>query len=168
MSCGVVCRSSLDPVLLWLWCRPVATALIRPLACESLYAAGMAQEKAKRQKKKTFVFGLQQFDYDVPKCRFVFILLGASEILRSEIFFFLCFNNFENSLAIFSSNIFSVSVSLSSPFGEPNTYMIFSHSSWMLCFVFFPTLIFLFLCFCLNNFYEPPLNWLSLHWKVFF
>ena len=28
VSCGAGCRSSLDPALLWLWCRPVATALI--------------------------------------------------------------------------------------------------------------------------------------------
>jgi len=38
--------------LLWLWCRPAATALIGPLAWEPPYAAGAALEKAKRQKKK--------------------------------------------------------------------------------------------------------------------
>ena len=41
-----------DLVLLWLWWRPAATALIRPLAWESPHAAGVALEKAKRQKKK--------------------------------------------------------------------------------------------------------------------
>ena len=40
------------PALLWLWCRPVATALIRPLAWKAPHAEGAAQEKAKRQKKK--------------------------------------------------------------------------------------------------------------------
>ena len=40
------------PALLWLWHRPVATALIRPLAWEPPYAAGAAPEKAKRQKKE--------------------------------------------------------------------------------------------------------------------
>ena len=39
-------------MLLWLWRRPVATAPIRPLACEPPYAAGAAQEMAKRQKQK--------------------------------------------------------------------------------------------------------------------
>ena len=39
-----------DPVLLWLWCRPAAIALIRPLAWEPPYAVGSALEKAKRQK----------------------------------------------------------------------------------------------------------------------
>ena len=29
-----------DPVLLWLWCRPAAVALIRPLAWEPPYAMG--------------------------------------------------------------------------------------------------------------------------------
>ena len=50
VSCGVGRRQGLDPALLWLWRRPVATAPIRPLAWESPYAAGAAQEMAKRQK----------------------------------------------------------------------------------------------------------------------
>ena len=52
MSCGVRCRLGLDPVLLWLWHRPTATALIRPLAWETPYAVGAAQEMAKRLDKK--------------------------------------------------------------------------------------------------------------------
>ena len=53
MNCGVGCRrGGSDPVLLWLWCMPVATALISPLTWEPLYAAEVALEKAKRQKKK--------------------------------------------------------------------------------------------------------------------
>ena len=52
VSCGVGRRLSLDPVLLWLWSRPMATAPIRPLAWEPPYAAGAAQEMAKRPKKK--------------------------------------------------------------------------------------------------------------------
>ena len=47
MSCGVGHRRSLDPTLLWLWHRLAATALIRPLAWEPPYAAGVALEKAK-------------------------------------------------------------------------------------------------------------------------
>ena len=38
-----------DPALLWLWCRPVAAAPIRPLAWEPPYAMG---EALKRQKAK--------------------------------------------------------------------------------------------------------------------
>ena len=45
MSCGVGHRHNLDPALLWLWCRPVATAPIPPLAWEPPYATGAAQEK---------------------------------------------------------------------------------------------------------------------------
>ena len=52
MSCGVGCRRGSDPVLLWLWHRLMATALIGPLAWEPPYAAGAAQEIAKRQKNK--------------------------------------------------------------------------------------------------------------------
>ena len=52
MSCGVDPRRGLDPELLWLWCRPVVTAPIGPLAWESSHAVGVALEKAKRPKKK--------------------------------------------------------------------------------------------------------------------
>ena len=51
MSCGVGHRCGLDLALLWLWCRPAATALMRPLAWEPPYAMGAALEKAKRQKQ---------------------------------------------------------------------------------------------------------------------
>ena len=50
MSCGVGPRRSLDPELLWLWCRPAAVAPIRPLACKPPYATGGAPEKTKRKK----------------------------------------------------------------------------------------------------------------------
>ena len=50
MSYDVGCRLGSDPVLLWLWCRPAATAPIRSLAWEPPYATAAAQEMAKRQK----------------------------------------------------------------------------------------------------------------------
>ena len=52
VSCGVVHRSSSDPSLLWLWCRPVAIAPIRPLACEPPCASGTALEKTKDTQQK--------------------------------------------------------------------------------------------------------------------
>ena len=52
MSCGVGHRRGSDLVLLWLWHWPVATAPIRPLAWEPLYAIGAALEKEKKKKKK--------------------------------------------------------------------------------------------------------------------
>ena len=51
MSCGVGQRGGSDPALLWLRCRPAATALIQPLAWEPPYAMGSALEKTKRPKK---------------------------------------------------------------------------------------------------------------------
>ena len=36
-----------DPVLLWLWYRPAATALIQPLAWEPPYASDVALKKTK-------------------------------------------------------------------------------------------------------------------------
>ena len=52
MSCGVGCRCRSDPALPWLWCRLAATALVRPLAWEPPYAAGVALERQKKKKKK--------------------------------------------------------------------------------------------------------------------
>ena len=42
-----------DPALLWLWCRPAATAPIRPLVWEPPYAEGAALEMAKKDKNET-------------------------------------------------------------------------------------------------------------------
>ena len=56
MSCGVGHRGGLDPMLLWLWCRPEATALIRPLAWELPYAIGVVlrrQTKTETKKQET-------------------------------------------------------------------------------------------------------------------
>ena len=45
MSCGVGRRHSWDLALLWLWCRPEAAALIRPLTWELPYASDAAIKK---------------------------------------------------------------------------------------------------------------------------
>ena len=52
MSCGVGRRHGLDLALLWLWCRPAATAPIRPLAWELPCAVGGALKCKKKKKKK--------------------------------------------------------------------------------------------------------------------
>ena len=52
VSCGVGHRHGLDPVLLWLWCRPAATAPIRLLAWEPPYAAGAALAKRQKDREK--------------------------------------------------------------------------------------------------------------------
>ena len=52
MSCGVGRRYGLDVALLWLWCRPAATAPIRPLAWEPPYAVGAALKRQKTKQKK--------------------------------------------------------------------------------------------------------------------
>ena len=53
MSCGGGCRCGLDPVLLWLWCRPVATAPIHPLAWEPSFVTGVALKRPKKKKKES-------------------------------------------------------------------------------------------------------------------
>ena len=62
LSCGVCCRRSLDPALLWLWCRLAVAALIRALAWEPPYAASAT---LKRKKKCPFCSG-HDFSSRVP------------------------------------------------------------------------------------------------------
>ena len=50
VSCGVGHRRGSDLAWLWLWCRPVATSPIRPLAWEPPYAAGAALKENKKKK----------------------------------------------------------------------------------------------------------------------
>ena len=61
VSCGVGRRCGSDPMLLWLWRRPAATALIRPLAWEPPYASGAAQSNSKKTKKIVRDAGLSHF-----------------------------------------------------------------------------------------------------------
>ena len=51
MSRGVGHRFSLDLALLWMWYKPVATALIQLLAWEPPYAVGMTLKRQKRKEK---------------------------------------------------------------------------------------------------------------------
>ena len=52
MSCSVGHRLGSDPVLLWLWRTPSATALIQFLAWKPPYAMGTALEGQKKKKKE--------------------------------------------------------------------------------------------------------------------
>ena len=52
MSCGIGCKHSSDPTLLWLWLWPAAAALIQSLAWELTYVTGVAL-KSKKEKKKS-------------------------------------------------------------------------------------------------------------------
>ena len=52
MRYGVGHRRGLDPVLLWLWYRPAAAALIQPLVWELPYATGAALKRQREKKKK--------------------------------------------------------------------------------------------------------------------
>ena len=53
MLCGVGCSRALDPELLWLWCKPAATAPIQPLAWEPPYAMRTTLKRPRKKKKKT-------------------------------------------------------------------------------------------------------------------
>ena len=64
MSCGVVARRrGWDPMLLWLWCRPVASAAIQPLTWESPYAMSVALKRQRPlplPKKSEVLFNYQK------------------------------------------------------------------------------------------------------------
>ena len=57
--------------LLWLWLRPAAAALIRPLAWELPYAANEAVKKRKKEKekKKKEIAEMRQKKKKKKKCR---------------------------------------------------------------------------------------------------
>ena len=62
MGCGVGCRCSSDPVLLWLWCRPAAVAPVQHLVWEFPYAVSVVLEsknKIKILKKEHTMFNLK-------------------------------------------------------------------------------------------------------------
>ena len=53
MSCGVGHRCSSDMVLLWLWYKLAAAALIQSLAWELPYAVGVAPQRQKKKKEES-------------------------------------------------------------------------------------------------------------------
>ena len=67
MSCGVGCRHGSDPTLLWMWYRPIAVALIRPLAAWELpYAVSVGlkckkKREREREEKKEIILGRLTF-----------------------------------------------------------------------------------------------------------
>ena len=77
MSYGMGCRHSSDHMLLWLWCRPEATAPVWPLAWEPLYATDVA---LKRKKKKSVMYVYVNLFLDslfsIDLCDYCFITLS--------------------------------------------------------------------------------------------
>ena len=78
MSCGIGLRRDSDLALLWLWCRLITVAPIRPLAWEPPYATGVA---LKRWKKKF----LMRFSPVNPHVNL--ILRPASRTQKCKLFF---------------------------------------------------------------------------------
>ena len=98
MICGVGCRHSSDPVLLWLWYRLAAVALTGPLGppCWELpYAAGEALKRKKKQKQNQKNFLVENFYFRVISCEFqetepntenMFCKLSVNSWHRAKIF----------------------------------------------------------------------------------
>ena len=61
MGCGVGRIRSLDPVLLWLRCRPAATDLIQPLAQELPHTMGVALKIKRTTTTKTSRIKLHEY-----------------------------------------------------------------------------------------------------------
>ena len=83
MSCGVGHRQSLDPMLLWLRCRPAATAPVGPLAWELPHAAGTALQGEDQKKKKGCLKCLGAFRL-LPEMRTLFCQLSPGASLVQE------------------------------------------------------------------------------------
>ena len=54
-------RWSSDMMLLWLWCRPAAAALIQPLACECPYGVDVGPNKEKKKQQDSEGIGMCLF-----------------------------------------------------------------------------------------------------------
>ena len=66
MSCGIGCRHGSDPVLLWLWGRLAAAALIGSLAWD---AAGVPLKRGeKRYKACYFIFYVNKTHREILLC----------------------------------------------------------------------------------------------------
>ena len=81
MICGVGRRQGLDPVLLWLWHRLAATALIGPLAWEPPYVTGVALKRQKKKKKKTKEKKRKQISSQILHCLFKNTPLKVTEMI---------------------------------------------------------------------------------------
>ena len=66
MSCGAGCRCGFDPALLWLWCRPAATALIWPCAWDLPCAVGAALKRQKKERGKEYSRQRRQLEQSPP------------------------------------------------------------------------------------------------------
>ena len=72
-----------DLALLWLWCKPVATALIWSLAWEPPYALGVAVKSRKEKKKRNVHWRNGSKLFRKLYCAFFIVIVG-----------FWCYNNF--------------------------------------------------------------------------
>ena len=52
MSCSVDCQCGLNPMLLWLWYRPAAIALIQSLGLGSSIGQGCDPKKQEKKERK--------------------------------------------------------------------------------------------------------------------
>ena len=66
VSCGVGRRRGSDLVLLWLWCRLAAIALIQPVAWEPPHAMGAALKRQKKKKEPVVEAGAGAPSQEVP------------------------------------------------------------------------------------------------------
>ena len=120
MSCGVGGRQSLDLALLWLWRRPAATALIRPLAWEPPCAVGAA---LKRQKKEVLCWAILKPDAKGKKS--VILILSLFKILIVCSPWLFCIN------LIFINTVLKYYLSrLLSFFGAPLNFVASLTSVW--------------------------------------
>ena len=81
----VVRRCGLDLMLLWLWCRPAATAQIQSLAWEHPHALGAALKKKKKNKfsSKSFIILLSKHFGFLMRKAYVYTGLNHTSTIQS-------------------------------------------------------------------------------------
>ena len=78
MSCGVGCKCSLDPALLWLWCRPAATVPLRPPAQRISTRHKCGPKRQKQQQKNSGLANIWWWSGVVQKVASKELHLGSS------------------------------------------------------------------------------------------
>ena len=132
MNCGVGRRCSSNPLWLWLWCRPAATALIGPLAWEIPYAMGEALKRKKKKTNTLFISTpktMKDFCQDIRECQITYMLMQKPKRIYWPLSYILLFRYLSWMLdleLLKGRNLYFLILIFSGPSAEPGTEWTFS------------------------------------------
>ena len=84
MSCGVGCRCSSDPALLWLWHKLAASAPIWPLIWELPHALHVALKNKKKRKDEQFFSMIRRYKWPFLKIYYQHSTGSPNSVIRQQ------------------------------------------------------------------------------------